>query len=158
MGTIVDTHLKKIELEGINRTASVAIAPAPLSSGGDRTDDCNLSWTGISDKGTVTAAIDVDIPDQEERPLFPDDNALFMIPQPDNKDVITRITYELYDNGKKDAEDYTLIAQTPIGGWQPGKMYTYSLTVTSLQKPVKMSVSISEWRFGADNDVTVPRK
>lgn len=81
-----------------------------------------------------------------------------MIPQPDNKDVITRITYELYDNGKKDAEDYTLIAQTPIGGWQPGKMYTYSLTVTSLQKPVKMSVSISEWRFGADNNVTVPRK
>ena len=157
-GAAQEVKIKKIELQGINRTGTFTVTPAPLSSGGDRTDDHISSWTGIANKGDLIAALDVNIPDTEVRDLFPDNNALFMIPQPDNKDVITRITYDLYDDGKKHDEDYTLIAQEPIGGWQPGKMYTYTLDIKPLQSNVSMTLSVSDWLMGAENNVDVPRK
>lgn len=145
----------KIELEGINKTGTFTITPASLLPDSRQTDDYSSSWTGISNKGTLTANIDVDVyaNDDETHPLFPDDKALFVIPQPDNKGVIMKITY------RNDTESETLTAETKIGGWEPGKVYSYSLIVNIISKEIYMGpVSVKDWRFGPDNNVVVPRK
>lgn len=148
-------RVTKIELKGINRTGTFTVVPAPLLSGSEQTDDYNSSWTGISNKGNLTANILVDIPENESRSLFPDDNALFMIPQPDNKDVITEITYELWDDGEK-FEEHTLTAKTPIGGWEPGKVYTYSIAINAITKEIYVTVSVKDWQTPNPTGITVP--
>lgn len=152
-----------ITLEGVNKTGTFSIVPAPLLSGSGQTDDYDSSWSGISDKGTLTADINVEIPEFDNveipeyaaRSLFPDDNALFVIPQPDNNSVIMKITYTLNEGGA-DIETLTLTAETPVGGWQPGKMYTYSLSVEETSKEIYLTVSVKPWQTPTGADVTVP--
>lgn len=148
----------QIKLAGINRTGTFSIVPASLSPDSEQTDDSNSSWSGISNKGTLTANNLADIPENETGSLFPDDNALFMMPQPDNKAVIMELTYELWDNGEK-GDEYTLTAETPIGGWEQGKIYTYSIVIKEITKKIYLGpVSVKDWISGSDNDVDVPRK
>lgn len=148
--------ITEIEFEGINKTGTFTIIPASLLSDSGQTDDYNLYLTGF-DKGTLTAGIDVDVAnDNEAHSIFPDDNALFMVPQPENKGIIMKITYK-YDTGTA-TEEQTLTAQEAIGGWESGKLYLYSLTVDTASKEISMTVSVKEWEHGADNDVCVPRK
>lgn len=146
----------QIKLIGVNKTSSFSIIPAPLSSGSGQTDDYISSWTGISNKGTLTANIDVNITEDETGFLFPDDNALFMIPQPDNNDVVMEITYEQWDDGAK-FEEHTLTATAPIGGWESGKVYTYSLAVSETSQETYLTVSVKNWQ-GLNNSsgITVP--
>lgn len=150
-------RVTEIKLEGVDKTGTFTIAPAPLSSGSSQTDDYTLSWDGISNKAPITTNIRVDIPKDEERPLFPDNNALLVIPQPQNKDVIMSITYTLIDAGADD-EEQTLTAETPIGGWEMGKVYTYAITVSETTNKIYVTVSVKDWISGSDNDVDVPRK
>lgn len=148
-------RVTKIELEGVNHTGTFTITPAPLLSGSGQTDDYTLFWTGISNKGTLTANISVDVPENKTCPLFPDNNALFVIPQPDNQGVIMKITYTLIDAGTKD-EELTLTAETPIGGWETGKVYTYSMTVSEITKEIYLTVSVKDWQTANYPDITVP--
>lgn len=147
----------KIELEGINKTSTFTITPAPLLSDSRQTDDYSSSWADFSNKGTLTANINVSVADEEVHPLFPDDNAMFVIPQPHNREVIMSITY-IYDDDTE-YEEQVLTAQEPIGGWEPGKVYTYSLTIHGFDRLIDMGpISVKEWMLGSDNDVDVPRK
>lgn len=148
-------RVSEIKLEGINRTGSFTIIPASLLPGSSQTDDYVFSWTGISNPGDLTANIYVDVPENGTRPLFPDNNALFMIPQPDNTGVIMHITYTLIDEGVDD-EQYTLTAETPIGGWEPGKAYTYSLFVEEISKEIYLTVSVKPWQTPTGTGITVP--
>lgn len=154
-GAADNLRVTKIVLEGVNRTGSFAITPAALSSGSEQTDDYNYSWTDISNSGTLNADIRVDIPETEERPLFPDDNALFIVPQPDNKSVTVHITYTLYDAGVQ-PEELTLTAEAPIGGWEPGKVYTYSTSISEITKEIYLTVSVKPWQTPTPTDVKVP--
>lgn len=148
-------RVTEIKLENVNRTGSFAVTPAPLLSG-DRTDDYDSRWSDASYMGTVTAPLRVDVPENEARPLFPDDNALLMIPQPDNKGVILHIKYTLIDAGAKD-EQLTLTAQTPIGGWEAGKIYTYSLYIREITKELYLTVSVKNWQAPKQpTGITVP--
>lgn len=148
-------RMTKIELEGINKAGTFTIIPAPLSSGSKQTEDYNYSWTGISNKGTLPAAIQVDIPEDKEMPLFTDDNALLMIPQPDNNEVILHITYTLIDAGAQ-PEELTLTAQAPIGGWESGKIYTYSFDIEEITKEITLTVSVKNWQTPKASGITVP--
>ncbi|MDE7386870.1 MAG: fimbrillin family protein [Muribaculaceae bacterium] len=148
-------RVKKIVLEGVNRTGTFAITPAALSADSRQTDDYNYSWSGISNQGTITANVDVDILENKQQPLFPDDNALFMIPQPDNKDVRVKITYTLYDSGSQ-PEELTLTAEAPIGGWEPGKFYTYATAISEITKEIYLTVSVKPWHPEKNAGITVP--
>lgn len=144
----------RIKLERINKTGTFRIAPAPISSGSDRTDDYIFSCD-ISNNGTLTANILAEIPENKTGSLFPDDNALFMIPQPDNKEIIMEITYEQWDDGEK-FEEHTLTAETPIGGWEQGKIYTYGITIKEMTKEIYVTVSVKDWQSGGTPGITVP--
>lgn len=148
-------RVTKIVLEGINKKGTFSIVPASLSSGSQLTDDYIYSWTDISNKSNLTANIQVDIPENEERPLFPDDNALLMVPQPNNNSVIMHITYTLTDAGIDD-ETLTLTAQEPIGGWKPGMIYNYTIAIEETTKEIYLTVSVKGWQTPAANGVTVP--
>ncbi|MDE6402838.1 MAG: fimbrillin family protein, partial [Muribaculaceae bacterium] len=149
-------RVTEIKLDGVNRAGSFAVIPAPLLSGSRQTDDCDFAWSGISNKADMTAGIRVDIPENESRELFPDGNALFMVPQPDNKDVMMEISYELWDDGKM-FEEHTLRAQAPIGGWEQGKIYTYAITVSEITKEIYLTVSVKDWQAPKQpTPVTVP--
>ena len=155
-GAADNLRVTKIELERVNRTGTFAITPAVLSADSRQTDDYDFSWTGISNNGTLTADIRVDIPETEDRSLFPDDNALFMIPQPDNKDVRVKITYTLIDAGAND-EELTLTAESPIGGWESGKVYTYTTAISEITKEIYLTVSVKDWQAPKQpTPVTVP--
>ena len=148
-------RVKGIKLEGINSSGSFSILPASIISGG-RTDDYSSSWTDISDKVDLNAEILVDIPENKTGSLFPDNNALFMIPQPDNKAVMMEISYELWDDGKK-FEEYTVRAQAPIGGWEQGKIYTYAITVVEISKEIYVTdVSVKDWQSQKTSEIPVP--
>ena len=149
--------ITKIELEGLNKTGTFTITPASLTSGSEQTDDYIHTWSDIANIGTHTANIDVDIVKDEVTPLFPDRNAMFLIPQPENNEVILNISYIQYDKDKELGER-TLTSQTTIGGWQQGKIYSYSFTVNEEDKNINMSVSVKDWESGSDNNVDVPRK
>lgn len=148
--------VNEIKLEGVNRTGSYAFTPAPLLSGATQTNDYESSWTGISNQGTINAHIDIKIPENETRPLFPDDDMLLMIPQPENNDVILSITYTLHDEGMEEDEILTLQAETPIGGWNPGKVYTYSLSISEITKEIQLTVKVNNWQKPGSSDITVP--
>lgn len=148
-------RVTKIEMEGVDRAGTFAIAPATLSSGSVQTDDYTYSWTDISNSGTITADISVDVPEDEERPLFPDDNAMFAVPQPDNKNILVKITYTLYD-ANAELEELILTAITPIGGWEPGKIYTYSATISEITKEIYLTVSVKDWHPDKTLDIPVP--
>lgn len=77
-----------------------------------------------------------------------------MVPQPDNHGVIMTISYTCIDEGNDD-EEHILTASAPIGGWQPGKVYTYSLTVTEITKEIYLTVSVKNWQ-NATPSVPVP--
>lgn len=147
--------VNEIKLNGINRTGSFTIIPAPLSSDGRQTDDYDFSWSGISNIGNLAAGINVEVPENEARPLFPDNNVLLMLPQPDNNGVIMQLTYTRVDAGDVD-EQITLTAETPIGGWQPGKIYTYSLTVSEISKEIQLTVSVKNWQTPKPTTIPVP--
>lgn len=148
-------RVDEIKLEGINKTGTYTITPAPLSSGIGQTQDYDFSWSGISNKGNLTANINVDIPENETRMLFPDDNDLFMIPQSDNNDVIMHLTYTMIEAGSNNGQ-LTLTAAEPIGGWEPGKAYTYSMTVSEITKEIYLTVSVKDWHKPKDTSVPVP--
>ncbi len=150
--------ITKIELEGVAKTATFALVPAPLSAGGIQTDDYSLSWNGISDRGTLITDINADVSNGETQQLCPDNDALFMIPQPDNNGIIMRISY-IYGCGD-DPEEQTLTAQTPIGGWEAGKIYSYSIALNIVEEDVNMNfnVNVTDWKEGASTDISVPRK
>lgn len=150
-----NVRVTKIVLEGINKQGTFSIIPAPLSSGSKQTDDYTYSWTDISKPGNLTANIQVDVPENEARPMFPDNNALLMIPQPDNNGVIMHITYTLIDSGCAD-ETLTMTAQAPIGGWEPGKVYNYTLGVEENTKEVYLTLSVKNWQTPSANGITVP--
>lgn len=150
--------ITKIELESVNKTGTFTIIPAPLTSGSEQTDDYIHSWSDIANIGTLTANLDLEIGKDEESPLFPDNNALFVIPQPENINVILNITYKKYDKGGNELEEKTLTSQTTIGCWQQGKIYTYSFTVTDDRKEINMSVRVKDWETGTENNIDVPRK
>lgn len=150
-----NVRVTKIVLEGINKKGSFTISPAPLLSGSGQTDDYTSAWSDISNKGTLTADINVNIPEDEVRPLFPDDNALFMVPQPDNHGVIMSITYTLYDAGAQ-PEEQTMIARTPIGGWEPGKIYTYTIAIEETTKEIYLTVSVKPWQTPKGAAIIVP--
>lgn len=153
-GAADKVKVTKIVLEGINKKGTFSIIPAPILSG-SQTDDYTFSWSDISNKGNLTANINVEIPEDELRPLFPDDNALLMIPQRDNQEVIMNITYTLYDANAQ-AEELTLTAQTPIGGWESGKEYNYSITITEITEDLLITVSVKDWQTPVASDLTVP--
>lgn len=148
-------RVDKIVLENVNKAGDFAITPASLLSGSRQTDDYDFAWTGITNKSTLTANISVEVPEDKERPLFPNDNALLMMPQPDNNDVIMHITYTLIDAGAKN-EQITLTAQAPIGGWEPGKAYTYSLDISEITKEIYLTVSVKNWQTPKPTEVAVP--
>lgn len=148
-------RVTEIVLEGVNKKGTFSIIPAPVSSESKLTDDCIFSWTDISEKGDLTANISVDIPENEVRSLFPDNNALLMIPQPDNKEVIMKITYTLIDSNAK-PQELTLTAQSPIGGWLPGKEYTYNIAICEISKEIYLTVSVKDWQTPNPTGVTVP--
>ncbi len=148
-------RVTEIKLDGLNRTGSFTIIPAPLLAGSRQTDDYDFAWSDISNKADLTADIRVDIPENESRELFPNGNALFMVPQPDNNSVMMHITYTLIDAGAND-EQLTLHAQTPIGGWEPGKIYTYGLSVSEITKEICLTVSVKPWHPEKNTDITVP--
>lgn len=148
-------RVEKIVMEGVNKMGSFAVAPAPLLPGSKQTDDFDFSWTGISSPGTITAKLNIDVPENETRSLFPYDNALLIVPQPDNTNVIVHITYTLIDAGNDDVQ-VTATAETPIGGWQPGKLYTYSLSIEEISKEVYLTVSVKPWQTPKGADITVP--
>lgn len=150
-------RVNKIELEGVNKTGTFSITPASLLSGSVQTDDYDCSWTGLSNIGNVTANLDAEVPKNEEYSLFPDDKALFMIPQPDNNGVIMKISYTLCNANNNDKE-VTLTAETPIGGWEPGKIYTYIVSVQKQSITFNFNVEVEDWKYGDEKDVTVPRK
>ncbi|MDE7379032.1 MAG: fimbrillin family protein [Paraprevotella sp.] len=147
-------RVTKIELEEIDRTGAFSITPASLSSGA-QTSDYNCYWTDISNRGTVTANIDAYISRNEDLSIFADDEALLMIPQPDNKGVIVKITYTII-NDNKDDKEVTLIVETPIGGWEMGKRYIYAVNVE--ERYITFTVTVVDWKDGTENDYMVPRK
>lgn len=148
-------RVDEIKLEGINRTGSFSIVPATLQSGSTQTEDCDFSWTDISNSGDLTANLNVEVPENETRQLFPDDDALFMMPQPDNNSVIMHITYTLFDDDSSLGQ-VTLTAQTPIGGWEAGKAYTYSIEIEEITKELQLTVSVKPWHQPKDTGVKVP--
>lgn len=148
-------RVNKIVLEGINKRGTFSIIPAPVASGSKQTDDYVYSWSNISKRGDLTANIQVEIPENDERPLFPDNNALLMIPQPDNNDVIMYITYTLIDAGSND-ETLTLTAQAPIGGWEPGKEYNYTIAISEITKEISVTVNVKNWQTPNPFNITVP--
>lgn len=148
----------KVELEGINKTGVYTITPAPLTSGSVQTDDYIHSWSDISNIGTLGADINVDMLKDEVLPLFPDTNALFVIPQPENHEVKMYITYTLYDGKGNELEEQTLTSDTTLGGWEQSKIYSYSFTIKEEGKAINMSVNVKDWEPGSDNNVDVPRK
>lgn len=154
-GAADNVVVNSITLEGVNTTGTFTIAPAPLLPGSIQTDDYISSWTGISNNRDIIANIAVDVPENEVRPLFPDDDALLMIPQPDNHDVLMQITYTLYDANAQ-PEQITLKAVTPIGGWEPGKVYTYSMAVSEITKEIDLTVSVKPWHPEKTGNVPVP--
>ncbi|MDE6276770.1 MAG: fimbrillin family protein [Muribaculaceae bacterium] len=149
-----------LALEDVNRTGTFSITPASLSSDGLQTDDCEYSWGDLSDKGTVGIEITVIDPNADNMnnngmPLFPENDALFMIPQPDNKDITLSITCTIYKG--ENIEEYT--SSAVIEGWEPGKAYTYSFTLQPLIKDIYIDVvSVKDWLPGGDNNIEVPRK
>lgn len=151
-------RVTKIELQGIDRTGNYSITPATLT-GTNTTSDYSSSWSDISNRGDLTAEIEVDIPENEVSSLFPDADGLFMIPQPENKGVILAITYEIWDDGIK-YEEHTLTATTPTGGWEQGKIYTYSITISEITKEIELSVIVKDWQDWNPDDpsgsITVP--
>lgn len=150
--------ITRIELEGVDKTATFTLVPAPLSAGGIQTDDCTFSWSSVSDRGSLVADINADVNNCETQPLCPDSDAIFMIPQPENNGIIMKISY-IYDRGD-DPEEQTLTAQTPIGGWEAGKVYSYSIALNIVEENVNMNfdVNVADWKEGASSDVSVPRK
>lgn len=147
--------VSKIELEKVNRTGAFAITPATLSADGGQTDDYNFAWTGVTNNGPLIANIDVEVPEDETLSLFPDDNPLLVIPQPDNHDVIMHITYTMVDYDSYN-EQFTMTAQSPIGGWEPGKVYTYSMSVNEATKEIHLTVTVKPWHPDKQSGVTVP--
>lgn len=147
--------VNEIKLEGVNKTGSFTIIPAPYSEESKQTDDYDYSWSGISNPGTITASnINIEVPKDETRILFPNDNALFMVPQPDNKDVTIKITYTL-SNANDEDKEATLTTQ-PVGGWEPGKRYKYIVSVK--KHTITFEVIVEEWKDGTEDDLLVPRK
>lgn len=144
----------EIKLDGVNKMGSFSIIPAPLLSG-KQTDDYDFAWTDLLNKGNLSMNIDVDVPENEARPLFPDTDALLMIPQPDNQDVIMHITYTLYDADAQ-PQELTLTAETPIGGWISGKEYTYNLVISEITKELDITVSVKDWQTPKPTGITVP--
>lgn len=148
-------RVDEIKFEGINRTGTFSITPAPLLSGSEQTEDCDYSWSGVSNSGNLTANMNVEIPETETRQLFPDDNAILMIPQTGNNSVIMHITYTLFDDDTSLGQ-VTLTAQTPIGGWEAGKAYTYSIDIEEITKELQLTVSVKPWHQPKDTGVKVP--
>lgn len=150
--------ITKVELEGVNKTGTFTITPAPLSPDIEQTDDYTLFWSDSSNKDILTAGINVDVNNGETKSLLPDGNALFMVPQPDNKGIIMRMTY-IYDNGTEPTEQ-TLTAQAPIGGWETGKMYSYILALDIVEEKscITIGVEVTDWEEGTSTDIIVPRK
>lgn len=148
-------RVTKIELKGIDRRGSFSIIPASLLTSGDRTVDYTSSWTDISNRGDLNAGLKVDIAENEVGSLFPETDALLVVPQPDNKGVIMVISYELWDDGKK-FEEHTLTATTPIGGWKAGKTYTYSMVVSEITKEIELTVKVKDWHPEQNKGITVP--
>lgn len=147
--------VNEVKLMGINKTGTFTITPATLASGSGQTEDCIFSWTDISNTGDLTAKIDVDVPEEKARFLFPDNNALLVIPQPENKGVFMKITCTLIEEGMEDRQlEFT--AETPVGGWESGKEYTYSTAVHEVTKDISLTVSVKDWHKPKDNSVTVP--
>lgn len=148
-------RVTKITLEGVNKTGTFTVAPAPLLSGSGQTDDYIYSWTNVSNPETITANIGVDILEDEQQPLFPDNNSLFAIPQPDNKGIKVTITYTLYDANAQ-PEELTLTAEAAIGGWEAGKIYTYSTAISEITKEIYLTVGVKDWHKPVNNNITVP--
>lgn len=150
--------VKKIELEDIDKTGTFSIKPASLTSGSSQTDDYDALWIDFRDKGTLSAEVNESVrPSTLDIPsLFPDTNALPVIPQPENNDIMMRLTYVLNADDPIHEFEETVVSKTPIGGWQSGKSYLYSLTVEP--NTISMTVSVREWLAGSDDEVTVPRK
>lgn len=149
--------ITKVELEGVNKTGSYSITPAPLM-GNSQTDDYIHSWSDITNIGTLSANINIDMLKDEVLPLFPDTNALFVIPQPENHEVKMYITYTLYDSKGNELEEQILTSDTTLGGWEQGKIYTYSFSIKEEDKGINMSVSVKDWEPGTESNVDVPRK
>lgn len=149
-------RVTQIKLEGVNMKGDFSIEPASLLSGSDRTDDyTGGKWTNVSNKGTLTADISVDVPENKTGSLFPDEDALFIVPQPGNTGVTMHITYELWDDGKK-FEEHTLTADAPIGGWKLGNIYTYSMTISEITKEIELTVSVKNWQTPKPSGIEVP--
>ena len=157
-GSAEAIRVTEIELDGVNKSGTFTLTPAPISAGGTQTDDYTLVWSDHSEGGTIIAPVNAEVSSGQTQTLFPDDNALFMIPQPDNKDIIMKITY-ICDNGDK-PETQTLTAQAPIGGWEAGKIYSYSLAVNieEQDKDMRISVDVKDWKEGESSEILVPRK
>lgn len=149
-----------LALEGVNRTGTFTITPAPLSSDGLQTDDCAYSWIDLSDKGAVSVEIEGISPNPDKLanngfPIFSDNDALFMIPQPGNKGITLSITCTIH-NGEH-VEQF--VSSAEIEGWETGKAYTYSLTLIPPVKDIYINlVSVKDWLPGSDSDIAVPRK
>ncbi|MDE6321166.1 MAG: fimbrillin family protein, partial [Muribaculaceae bacterium] len=152
-----EIRITKIELEGVAKTATFSLTPAPLTAIGNPTDDYTLTWDGIADHGTLIAEINTDVQNGDTQPLLPDNDAMFMIPQPQNTDIILTISF-IADEGQG-PEEQTLSAQTSIGGWDAGRAYTYSVGINLVkeQKDMTIDVIVNDWSEGADTDVSVPR-
>lgn len=148
-------RVTQIKLEGVNKTGSFTIAPASLLHGSDQSDDYVSNWTDISNPGTITANISVEIGENDELPLFPVENILLVIPQPDNHGVIMSITYIRYEEGN-DPETLTLTATAPIGGWEYGKVYTYSFGIREITKDIYLTVSVKNWQTPQPTGIIVP--
>ncbi|MDE5839227.1 MAG: fimbrillin family protein, partial [Paramuribaculum sp.] len=134
-----------IELEGVDKTATFTLVPAPLLDGATQTDDYSLSWSDRSDRGTLIADVNVDVGNGETQRLCPDNDALFMIPQPDNKGIIMKISY-IYDRGNGPKE-LTLTAPAQIGGWEAGKIYSYSIALNLVEEKGNLyfDVNVTDW-------------
>ncbi|MDE6379412.1 MAG: fimbrillin family protein [Muribaculaceae bacterium] len=142
-----------ITLEGVDKSGTFSITPAPLTSGSMQTDDYSFSWTDFSDRGTLSADIDVEVEDDETVSLFPDSNALFVIPQKDNTGITLTITYK-----DKNGELHSLDAEAFLGNWELGKIYTHNITIKTPAQAIDLTVDVADWIPGSDSEVDVPRK
>ena len=157
-GTPEQITITGIEFEGVNKTGTLRLTPAALDNPAGQTDDYTLLWTHLTGKGTLVADLNADVANGETRSLFPAEDALFMIPQPDNHDIGLKIKY--IDNQSGTMEEQVLTAETPIGGWEAGTVYSYAVTVNLVTEDVVMNltVSVSDWKEEDPTDVPVPRK
>ena len=136
-GTISKGVIKRITLSGINSKATYTVGNSDIDEG------------SLSTPVNYTITPDFNTKGETGRDINGDNQRLMMLPQTLNGVSISMV----FDDGS----EHQFTSTTSLDGdvWQPGKIVTYMVSITSFKKLEVKCVSIQDWNDGGEVEAGV---